>query len=113
MRIFFKKINWKILFLMLFYILAFLLLLRSSYSYLDPDLGWHLKAGEEIVLNKDVPRENFYNYTFTGSWVDHEWLSDWASFKVYSNFGYLSLSLIFSLIIVFSLIILSIFGIIT
>lgn len=109
MRIFFKKINWKILFLMLFYILAFLLLLRSSYSYLDPDLGWHLKAGEEIVLNKDVPRENFYNYTFTGSWVDHEWLSDWASFKVYSNFGYLSLSLIFSLIIVFSLIILYFF----
>lgn len=106
---FFKKINWKFLFLLLFYILAFLLLFRNSYDYLDPDLGWHLKAGEEISLNKDVPRENFYNYTFTGSWVDHEWLSDWASFKIYSNFGYLSLSLIFSLIIIFSLAILHLF----
>ncbi len=91
-----------------FYFFIFTLLLRWSFGYLDPDLGWHLKVGEEISRTMSVPEANHYNYTFTGDWVDHEWLSNLAAFEVYSHQGYIVLSILFALLIVGVLIILNI-----
>ena len=94
----------------LFYFFIFALLLRGSFSYLDPDFGWHLKVGEEIAQTWSVPNVNHYNYTFTGSWVDHEWLSNLAAYEIYSHFGYIALSVLFALLIVVVLIILNIWA---
>lgn len=108
MLIFGKKIKFSAIFWFLFYFLIFVALLKNSYSYLDPDLGWHLKAGENISLTGEVSRENFYNYTFSGDWINHEWLVDWLSFEIYNQEGYLTLSIIFALVIITFLILLNI-----
>jgi len=104
-----KKINYLAIFWILFYFLIFVLLFRNSFSYLDPDLGWHLKVGQEIAMTGGVPHVNVYNYTYTGNWVDHEWLINYISFEIYNYFGYLGLSIFFTLIIVLSLILLKTF----
>lgn len=103
-----KKINYSHFFWVLFYFFIFCLLLRHSLSYLDPDLGWHLRVGQEISQTLSVPKENLYNYTYTGNWVDHEWLSNFLLYKAYDGFGYVFLATFFSLIIVSVLILLNI-----
>jgi hypothetical protein len=75
---------------------------------LDPDLGWHLKVGQGILQTGLVPNINQYNYTFTGSWVDHEWLSNLILYFLYSHGGYIVVSLVFALLIVGVLILLNI-----
>ncbi|PJA10525.1 hypothetical protein COX68_00270, partial [Candidatus Falkowbacteria bacterium CG_4_10_14_0_2_um_filter_41_15] len=81
----FKTIIWA-----LFYILIFALLLKHSYAYLDPDFGWHLKTGQEIITTGQVPSINYVNYTLLGeSWVDHEWLANAAVYWIFTNWGYL------------------------
>jgi len=85
---------------LLFYILILAVLLKHSFSYLDPDFGWHLQVGQEISKTWSVPSLNQYNYTFTGNWVDHEWLSNFIIYEIYSHWGYISLSLIFALVVV-------------
>ncbi len=99
----FSTIIW-----MLFYILVFALFLKHSYSYLDPDFGWHLKTGEEIISTNKVPTINQVDYTLSGqSWVDHEWLANAAVYWVYTNWGYLAINIIFALIPLLSLLILN------
>ncbi len=90
----------------LYYCLVFLLLLNNSYSYLDPDFGWHLKVGEEISRQQEVPRANLYNYSLTENWVDHEWLSDWGLYQIYEAGGYIAVSVVFSGLITLVMVIL-------
>ena len=99
-----KKVSFVKIFWVLFYLLLFSLLLKGGFSYLDPDLGWHLKVGEEISLTQQVPNQNLYNYTYTGNWVDHEWLSDFLVYKTYTTVGYKALVTIFAFIILLVLI---------
>lgn len=103
-----KKNNFTLIFWVFFYFLIFSLLLRNSFSYLDPDLGWHLKVGEEIASTFKIPHLNNYNYTFNGNWVDHEWLINLISYEIYDNLGYFALNVFFVLIIILSLILLNI-----
>lgn len=92
----------------LFYILIFALLLKHSYVYLDPDFGWHLKTGQEIITTGQVPSVNSVNYTLSGqSWVDHEWLTNALVYWVYTNWGYLAINIIFALIPLLSLMVLN------
>lgn len=105
----FKHWQPSIILWVLFYILIFGLLLKNTYSYLDPDLGWHLKIGQEISENGVIPRANIYNYTYTGDWVDHEWLIDWVTFYLFTHLGYEGLSLIFVLLIILAIAALHIF----
>jgi hypothetical protein len=81
--------------------------LRGSSSYLDPDLGWHLKVGQEIAQTGAVPVANHFNYTFTGDWVDHEWLSNLIVYEIYNHCGYPSLTVGFALLIILVLILLN------
>lgn len=104
-----KKINFRLIFWILFYFFVFGLLLRNSFSYLDPDFGWHLKVGEEIALSGSVPRLNHYNYTYTENWVDHEWLVNLISYEIFDIFGYIGLSIFFALVIILSLGLLNIY----
>ncbi|MFA5163675.1 MAG: hypothetical protein WC441_04110 [Patescibacteria group bacterium] len=90
----FYKVVW-----VLFYLLVFVFLLQHSFSYLDPDFGWHLRLGQEIASTGKVPTINYSNYTLEGfSWVDHEWLSNLTIYYVYNNLGYLTLNLFFCFI---------------
>jgi hypothetical protein len=101
-----NNIKFTKIFAFLFYLLFLAMLLKNSFSYLDPDFGWHLKVGEETYINKEVPRINHYNYIFPESenfWVNHEWLSDYLIFLVYDNFGYIVLNLIFALLVLATL----------
>jgi len=63
--------------LILLGILIFLFFLNNSFDYLDPDLGWHLKAGHDIIQDQKVSTVNYYNYTLNNiEWINHEWSSD-------------------------------------
>ncbi|MFH0923284.1 MAG: hypothetical protein V1825_00975 [Candidatus Falkowbacteria bacterium] len=105
-----RKGNFSKIFCVLFYIFVFLFLLKNSYNYLDPDLGWHLKVGERIMTEKQVPSINYYNYTLNNKkWVDHEWLSNAGMYLLYKNFGYASLNFLFALVLLTALIILNVF----
>jgi hypothetical protein len=99
-----KTTSFAKILLFLFYTFIFLFLVRNSYSYLDPDLGWHLKVGEQISIEKSVPHVDYYDYTLKGQrWVDHEWLSNTLLYWLNANFGYLSLNLLFVLVFMLSL----------
>ena len=97
---------WLNILLSAFYFLIFVTLLHSSFSYLDPDFGWHLKTGELIMQTQAVPDLNINDYTLAGThWVDHEWLANIFIYLIYHNFGYIALSVFFALIILAALII--------
>jgi hypothetical protein len=105
-----RKIDFLKLIWILFYIAVFCFLLSNSHNYLDPDLGWHLKVGEQIVSEKSVPSYDYYDWTIEGrKWVDHEWLSNVIVYLLYNHLGYLAVNIFFALIILFVLIILNIF----
>ncbi|MBI4652904.1 hypothetical protein HY750_01490 [Candidatus Kuenenbacteria bacterium] len=105
-----KKITFSKIIQILFYTFVFCYLLAHSYSYLDPDLGWHLKVGEQIINEKAVPSYEYYDWTLEGKkWVDHEWLINVTTFWLYKNFGYLMVNIFFALIILLTLILLNIF----
>jgi len=83
--------------LILLAILFFVFFLNNSFNYLDPDLGWHLKAGQSIVQDQKVSTINHYNYTLNNiEWVNHEWLLDALSYFIYNNFNYIVLSSVFA-----------------
>ena len=105
-----RKISFLSLIWILFYLCLFSFLLYNSFNYLDPDLGWHLKVGEQVINEKSVPSFEHYNYTLAGKkWVDHEWLLNAATFAVYDNFGYITLNIIFALLVIIILIILNVY----
>jgi hypothetical protein len=103
------KIKFIHVFWFFFYFLILAILIKGGFAQLDPDFGWHLKVGEEIATTHQIPHANLYNYTYTGNWVDHEWLSNLGIYYIYNNFGYAALVGLFSGLIVFVLIVLNIF----
>lgn len=103
-RLFF---SYKNAFWALFYLFLFCLLLNNSFRYLDPDLGWHLKVGEDILRERLVPHLNYYNYTLEGkTWVDHEWLLNIITYWLYEKTGNIGLNVFFALLITAALAIL-------
>jgi hypothetical protein len=43
----------------------------------DPDVWWHLKAGQYMAEHKSIPRTDPFSYTRAGQpWVAHEWLTE-------------------------------------
>jgi hypothetical protein len=90
-------ISIKNLFRAFFYSFVFIYGLYCSFGYLDHDLGWHLKFGQDIVREGKVPRINTSNNSLFGSsWVDHEWASNALMFETYSLFGYKALGIFFA-----------------
>lgn len=65
----------------------------------DPDLGWHLRYGQMMVENHQLPRVDTFSYTMSGySWADSWWLSEILIYGGYKLFGFVGLAVIFSLI---------------
>ncbi|HET6979070.1 MAG TPA: hypothetical protein VFI24_22240 [Pyrinomonadaceae bacterium] len=83
--------------------MVFVLAVRQSVS-IDPDLWWHLKAGQVIVDARSIPHTDDFSFTKQGSeWVAHEWLSEVLMVGIYRLSGLVGLVTIFSLIIVAAL----------
>jgi len=75
---------------------------------MDPDLGWHLRVGEQILKERAAPSLETYDYPLEGrTWVDHEWLINAASYWIYANFGYVALNVLFALMVVAALLVLN------
>lgn len=72
-----RKINWLIITKViagLFILFAFYQNCRNNF---DPDLGWHLRIGGQILETRSIPQYDNLSFTMPGySWVDHEWLID-------------------------------------
>lgn len=57
--------------------MIFLVFFQNCRTALDPDLGWHIRTGQLILENRDVPRYDELSFTMPGHpWIDHEWLVD-------------------------------------
>ena len=79
-----------------FFLMIFVLAVRQS-VFIDPDLWWHLQAGQDIVLTKTIPHVDIYSFTKAGSeWVTHEWLSEVLIYGIYRATGWGGLLFIFS-----------------
>jgi len=82
----------------LFFVVIFAIIWRVGFANLDPDLGWHLKFGQDISQNHQLPHDQIHLWSINGSWVDHEWLSNWLMFLIYHKTGYIGLTFVFALI---------------
>lgn len=61
--------------------IAFLFLHRCI-TFIDPDMGWHVRTGEWIVLHQQIPHQDIYSYTLAGhEWIAHEWLLEIIFYK--------------------------------
>ena len=81
----------------------FVLAVRQSVT-LDPDLWWHLKAGQHIVDTRSIPHTDDFSFTKRGSeWVAHEWLSELLIYGIFRLAGLVGLVCSFSLLIVVAL----------
>ena len=64
----------------------------------DPDLWWHLRAGEYIVQNSAIPKSDpGFAFTAAGrTWSTHEWLSEAFLWQLHKFAGFPGLSLFFA-----------------
>jgi hypothetical protein len=98
-----KALTFRRVFPIVLFSMIFVLALRQSVS-LDPDLWWHLKAGQQIIDTRSIPHTDDYSFTKQGSeWVAHEWLSEVIVQGLYRLSGFVGLVIIFSLIVVIAL----------
>ena len=65
----------------------------------DPDLWWHLRTGQWMVENRQIPHADPFSFTRNGApWVAHEWLSELLLFGIWRFTGWAGL-IIFSSIV--------------
>ncbi|HET6979057.1 MAG TPA: hypothetical protein VFI24_22175 [Pyrinomonadaceae bacterium] len=82
------------------YVFVFAFLFASR-PLSDGDFWWHLKTGQFIVHNFNIPRQDFYSFTNPGKyWVAHEWLSEVIFYVVYSRLGFNTLIFLFTVLTV-------------
>jgi hypothetical protein len=69
--------------------IAFLLTHEQGLSSLiEGDTGWHLRAGEWILANRQVPSTDLFSYTHAGQpWFAWEWMWDAGAAALHQQFG--------------------------
>jgi hypothetical protein len=83
-------------------LLLLLLFTTGARPLLDPDFGWHLRSGIDLLKTGIVPKLDSYAYTLPNwPWVNHEWLSDGVVAFIYQYLGPLALVLVFAILIGF------------
>lgn len=89
--------------LIIFYFLLIILLFILSFrAPIDPDLGWHLRVGEYIYQNGQVPTDAIFNWSYQDyPFIDFNWLANLIMWLIYDNFGLLALTFLFSTILTF------------
>lgn len=70
-----------------------LILAMAARTPLDSDLWWHLRAGEETVLNGSPYLVDSLSYTRGGEvWINHSWLAQVLIFGLYAAAGMRAIS---------------------
>ncbi len=88
--------SFNLLMLVLMVVLVFLMATRVP---ADPDMWWHLRAGEESVANGKVYLTDTMTFTRAGeAWVNHSWLSEIVMYLAFKAGGFTGLSLFVALI---------------
>ena len=65
---------------------------------LDPDFGWHLQSGRDI-LRHGIPAHDIFTYTAANfPWINHEWLSDIIIVGAYGVGGFAGVAVMFAAI---------------
>jgi hypothetical protein len=81
-------------------ILALGLFTMAARSVHDPDVWWHLRAGQQMVATHRVPHQDTFSYTRFGQpWVAHEWLSEVIFYSIFRLAGWAGLTVLFALVI--------------
>lgn len=66
----------------------------------DPDFWWHLKTGQLVLQEKQIPHFDDYSFSSSGKpWIAHEWLSEVIMFGTYKAGGIPFTVLFFGLLI--------------
>jgi hypothetical protein len=87
--------NTRRLFVLLFAVALFTMAVRET---LDPDMWWHLRAGEYILQN-GIPRQDVFSFTVPDhEWITHEWLSEVIMWLIYQAAGLPGLMVFFAAI---------------
>lgn len=74
-----KALDW------LFFLGLFLVFLLPP---TDPDLGWHLRYGQQIWAKKSLPRINEFSSLLEGyAWPDHYWFYQTVIYPIYKFSG--------------------------
>lgn len=98
-----KCLTFRRIFAVAFFMLVFAAAALQC-SFIDPDLWWHLRTGQDIVANMAIPHTDIYSFTKLGSeWVAHEWLSEIVLYGIYRVAGWGGLMVVFSGIITLTL----------
>jgi len=89
------KITLSKLFLFLVFLGSFLFLIRPIG---DPDFWWHIKTGQLILQNHQIPHFDSFSFTASGKpWIAHEWLSEVILYFTYRIGGISLTQIVFSL----------------
>lgn len=76
----------------------------ASQLPLDPDMWWHLRAGDEIWHNRHVLTQDVFSYTRLGTdWVNVFWVSDLVMYIVFRYGSYLALAALVALVAALSM----------
>jgi hypothetical protein len=90
------RLSFRNVFPLAFFLVIFALSVRQS-AFIDPDLWWHLQAGQDIVAARAIPQTDIYSFTKAGSeWVTHEWLSEVLIYGIFRIAGWAGLLVVFS-----------------
>ncbi len=84
----------------------FAMAMRVSF---DTDTWWHIKTGEYILENLEIPQTDIFSLTrFGESWrgASTGWVMQTSLFLIYSNFGYAGINIFTALMITFAFFIL-------
>lgn len=66
-----------------------------AFRFADPDLFWHLAAGEHILSAHALPRADAWSWSVTGQpWTDHEWAWEVCASLLYRALGLPGLALL-------------------
>jgi hypothetical protein len=85
---------------LLVFVFLLLVFTVAARQIVDPDFWWHLKTGQYLVENRNIPHADIFSAVFSGKeWVTHEWLSEILIYSVYRVIGFGGLIVTFALII--------------
>lgn len=82
-------------FLFLFYIFLFLFIFSFNFILVkDPDFGWHMRYGEEIIKSHKIALTDTFSHSFYGKpFVDYEWLTEVIYYLVFTKYSFFGISL--------------------
>ena len=75
-------------------VILFLIMIMAIRTPLDSDMWWHLRAGEQTWLDKQVYTTDTFSHTRAGSdWINHSWLSQVMMYGIFNLGGLTGLAI--------------------